>query len=83
MRFLAKVHVTLKKSVLDPQGVAVKNALGSLGFKGIDSVRLGKLIEIRLEAKDAKAAKAQVEAMSKKLLANVVIESFDVEIERA
>ncbi|MCD6073749.1 MAG: phosphoribosylformylglycinamidine synthase [Rhodospirillales bacterium] len=76
----AKIHVTLKSGVLDPQGKAVGHALTSLGFAGIGDVRQGKYIEIELSESDAGRAKATVEEMCKKLLANTVIENYAVEI---
>ncbi|MBF0335805.1 MAG: phosphoribosylformylglycinamidine synthase subunit PurS [Alphaproteobacteria bacterium] len=76
----AKVHITLKTGVLDPQGKAVQHALGSLGFGGVDDVRQGKYIELDLAETDPAKAKASVEAMCKTLLANTVIENFSVEI---
>lgn len=76
----AKIHVTLKSGVLDPQGKAVGHALGSLGFAGVGEVRQGKYIEIELSETDAGTAKANVEEMCKKLLANTVIENYAVEI---
>ncbi|MBF0307345.1 MAG: phosphoribosylformylglycinamidine synthase subunit PurS [Alphaproteobacteria bacterium] len=76
----AKVHITLKNGVLDPQGKAVQHALGSLGFGGVDDVRQGKYIELDLAETDPAKAKASVEAMCKTLLANTVIENFSVEI---
>ncbi len=77
----ARVHVTLKPAVLDPQGSAIKNALETLGFEGVGQVRQGKLIEIELDASDSKTAEAQVEAMCKKLLVNEVIETYRLELE--
>jgi phosphoribosylformylglycinamidine synthase subunit PurS len=76
----ARVHVTLKRGVLDPQGEAVRHALGSLGFGGVDGVRMGKLIEIELVDTDAAAAEARVRQMCEKLLANTVIEDYAVEL---
>jgi len=76
----AKVHITLKTGVLDPQGKAVQHALGSLGFAGIDDVRQGKFIELTLTETDRDKAKAAVEQMCKSLLANTVIENYTVEI---
>lgn len=76
----ARVYVTLKNGVLDPQGAAVKHALGSLGFDGVDAVRQGKVIELDLTETDAGAAEASVKKMCEKLLANTVIEDFKVEI---
>jgi phosphoribosylformylglycinamidine synthase PurS subunit len=76
----ARVHVTLKRGVLDPEGEAVRHALGSLGFGGVDGVRMGKLIEIELVDTDAAAAEARVRQMCEKLLANTVIEDYAVEL---
>ena len=75
-----KVHITLKTGVLDPQGKAVGHALSGLGFAGVGEVRQGKYIEIELSETDAGRAKANVEEMCKKLLANTVIENYAVEI---
>ena len=76
----ARVHVMLKDGVLDPQGEAVRHALGSLGFGGVTAVRQGKVIELDLTATDRAAAEAEVRAMCEKLLANTVIEKYSVEI---
>lgn len=76
----AKVHITLKNGVLDPQGKAVEHALHGQGFKGVSDVRQGKFIELKIDGADKAAAKAQVEDMCRKLLANTVIENFSVEI---
>ncbi|ATI42136.1 phosphoribosylformylglycinamidine synthase [Pacificitalea manganoxidans] len=76
----AKVHVMLKPGVLDPQGEAVKSALGALGFDGVEGVRQGKVIELDLAESDAATAEAQVEQMCEKLLANTVIESYRIEM---
>ena len=76
----AKVHVTLKNGVLDPQGKAVRNALASLGFAGVTGVRQGKDIEIDLDETDPDRAREAVDAMCKKLLANTVIENYAIEI---
>jgi phosphoribosylformylglycinamidine synthase subunit PurS len=75
----AKIHITLKNGVLDPQGKAIANALGSLGFKGVDGVRQGKYIEIELAETDPGKARADVEAMCRKLLANTVIENYAID----
>jgi len=75
----ARVVVTLKRSVLDPQGQAVSRALGSLGFSEVKDVRLGKIIELDIDAKDSAEAKKRVEQMCEKLLANTVIEEYRVE----
>jgi phosphoribosylformylglycinamidine synthase PurS subunit len=76
----ATVHVTLKPGVLDPQGKAIGHALGTLGFDGVGAVRQGKYIELELDEADAAKAKAKVEAMCEKLLANTVIENYRVEV---
>jgi len=76
----AKVHITLKPGVLDPQGKAVQHALGSLGFSCVDEVRQGKFIEIDLTETDAAKAQEHVESMCKQLLANTVIEDYAIEI---
>jgi phosphoribosylformylglycinamidine synthase PurS subunit len=77
----ARVHVSLKTGVLDPQGKAIGNALASLGFTGIGEVRQGKLIEIELPDGDRASTQAKVEAMCKELLANPVIENYAIELE--
>ena len=76
----ARVHVMLKSGVLDPQGVAVRHALGTLGFEGVSGVRQGKVIELDLAGTDKAKAKKDVTLMCEKLLANTVIESYRVEI---
>ena len=76
----ARVHVMLKDGVLDPQGEAVRHALGTLGFGGVQAVRQGKVIELDLAATDRAAAEVEVRAMCEKLLANTVIEKFTVDI---
>ncbi|PKQ08902.1 MAG: phosphoribosylformylglycinamidine synthase [Alphaproteobacteria bacterium HGW-Alphaproteobacteria-12] len=77
----ARIKVTLKNGVLDPQGKAIEGALGSLGFSGVESVRQGKLFEVELDETDPARARATLEEMSKKLLANTVIENFTVELD--
>lgn len=76
----ARVTIMLKDGVLDPQGDAIRHALGSLGFTGVDAVRQGKMIELDLTSTDAEAAKAEVAKMCESLLANTVIEKYTVEI---
>jgi phosphoribosylformylglycinamidine synthase len=76
-----RVHVTLKPGVLDPQGEAIRRALGTLGFAGVEGARQGKLIELDLAATDADAARAEVDRMCETLLANPVIETWSIEIE--
>jgi phosphoribosylformylglycinamidine synthase subunit PurS len=76
----ARIKITLKNGVLDPQGKAIQNALASLGFAGIGDVRQGKYIEVELAESDEAAAKATVERMCKDLLANTVIENYAYEL---
>ncbi|UTW56722.1 phosphoribosylformylglycinamidine synthase subunit PurS [Kordiimonas sp. SCSIO 12610] len=77
----ARVHITLKNGVLDPQGKAIEHALGNLGFDGVDGARQGKYIELDLAESDAAKARENVEAMCQKLLANTVIENYSIELE--
>lgn len=76
----ARVTVMLKTGVLDPQGEAIRHALGALGFSGVNGVRQGKVIELDLAETDAARAETAVKAMCDKLLANTVIESYRVEL---
>lgn len=80
MSIKARVTVTLKKGVLDPQGKAIEGALGTLGFGGVGSVRQGKVFDIVLAHDDRAKAEAELKAMGEKLLANMVIEDFAVEL---
>ncbi len=77
----AKVHVTLKSGVLDPQGKAIEGALKGLGFAGASNVRQGKVIEMVLDETDEGAARARVEEMCRKLLANPVMENYSIELQ--
>ena len=77
-----KVHVTLKNGVLDPQGKAVGNALSGLGFRGVDDVRIGRYIELVLDASNPEEARQQGDEMCRKLLANTVIENYHIDVER-
>lgn len=77
----ARVHVYLKPGVLDPQGRAIQHALTSLGFAGVEDARQGKLIELQLSERDPDKARAQVEEMCRRLLANTVIENYAIELE--
>ncbi len=79
--YLARVHVTLKPTVNDPQGLTILGALHSLGFSSAREVRAGKYMEVRLEGETREGAEAQVEEMCRKLLANPVIESYSFEVE--
>lgn len=76
----ARVIVTLKNGVLDPQGQAIEGSLKSLGFAGVDSVRQGKVFDVELSATDPGSTKQELESMCEKLLANTVIENYTVEI---
>ncbi|MFT5538732.1 MAG: phosphoribosylformylglycinamidine synthase PurS subunit [Alphaproteobacteria bacterium] len=77
----ARVHVTLKTGVLDPQGKAIGNALKSLGFSGVGEVRQGKFIELEIDETDAAKARAQISDMCEKLLANTVIEDYTIDLD--
>jgi phosphoribosylformylglycinamidine synthase len=76
----ATVTVTLKEGVLDPQGKAIEHALHNLGFGNVADVRAGKVISFLIDEGDATTARAQAEDMARRLLANTVIERFDVEV---
>ena len=76
----ARITITLKNGVLDPQGKAIEGALHALGFAAVANVRQGKLIELDLPAADDAAARSQLEDMCEKLLANTVIENYNIEI---
>lgn len=79
----AHITITLKTGVLDPQGKAIANALGALGFEGVDGVRQGKFIELDIDEQDPDRAHAQVTEMCEKLLANTVIENYSFELQAA
>jgi len=76
----ARITVTLKNGVLDPQGKAIEGSLDALGFEGVDSVRQGKVFDLSIEGDDAKVAEKSIAQMCEKLLANTVIENYAVEI---
>ena len=76
----ARIRVTLKPGILDPQGKAIEGALGSLGFDGVEQVRQGKYFEIDLAETDKAKARRQVTAMCDRLIANTVIENYDIEL---
>jgi phosphoribosylformylglycinamidine synthase subunit PurS len=76
----AKIKVTLKNGVLDPQGKAIEGALGSMGFSGVNSVRQGKFFEVELAETDKAKAEATLKAMCEKLIANTVIENYNIEL---
>ena len=76
----ATIYISLKNGVLDPQGKAIENALGQLGFDGVDSVRQGKMIELELTDTDANQARGRLQEMCEKLLANTVIENYNIRL---
>lgn len=77
----ARIHIRLKEGVLDPQGASIARALEQLGFEGVKDVRQGKLIEIELDATERDAAERQVQAMCEQLLANPVIETYEISVD--
>ena len=79
----ARIEITLKNGVLDPQGKAIENALSALGIAGVEDVRQGKYIEVKLAEASEAEARATVERMCKDLLANTVIENYSYELEKA
>jgi phosphoribosylformylglycinamidine synthase PurS subunit len=79
--YIAKVYITLKPTVNDPQGLTIRGALHTLGFSTVQEVRAGKYIEIKIAENDLEKARAAVQDMCKKLLANTVIENFRFELE--
>lgn len=81
--YLAKVHVFLKPTVNDPQGLTILGALHSLGFSSAQGVRAGKYLEVRVDGESKEEVEAQVEEMCRKLLANPVIESYSFEVAEA
>ena len=80
--FLARVHVTLRKSILDPQGKAVEHAVATLGMEGVQDVRIGKYIEFRIDGGDEKQVRTVAENVCRKLLANPVMEDYALEVEK-
>lgn len=80
--YLAKVYITLKPTVNDPQGLTIRGALHNLGFSSVEDVRAGKYIELKIAEKDAAAARNQVDDMCRKLLANPVIETYRFDLEK-
>jgi phosphoribosylformylglycinamidine synthase PurS subunit len=80
--YLAKVYITLKPTVNDPQGLTIKGALHNLGFTSVEDVRAGKYIEVRIKDTSLSKAKEQVNEMCRKLLANPVIENYRFEVDR-
>jgi phosphoribosylformylglycinamidine synthase subunit PurS len=80
--YLAKVYVTLKPTVNDPQGLTIKGALHNLGFSSVEDVRAGKYIELKIAEKDRDSASKQINEMCRKLLANPVIENYRFDLEQ-
>ncbi|MCH2523673.1 MAG: phosphoribosylformylglycinamidine synthase subunit PurS [Dehalococcoidia bacterium] len=80
--YIARIKVTLKELVNDPQGLAVEDGLKTLGFEEINNVRIGKYIEINLNAPNEEIAREQLNEMCKKLLSNIVIENYEFELEQ-
>jgi phosphoribosylformylglycinamidine synthase PurS subunit len=79
--YLAKIYVTLKPTVNDPQGLTIRGALHNLGFNSVDNVRAGKYLQIRLDQPDRKTAEQAVKDMCQQLLANPVIENYRFDLE--
>lgn len=77
----AKIHVTLKQGILDPQGKAIEHALESLGFQRTGNVRVGKYLELDLDEQDKAKADSEVKQMCEKLLANTIVEEYRYELE--
>ena len=80
MRYEARIEVTHRPGVLDPQGATVERALPALGYSGVSDLRIGKCIRLVVEAPDRETARAQVESMCERLLVNPVIEAYDLEL---
>ena len=76
----ARIKIMLKNGVLDPQGEAIKHALNNIGFESVTGVRQGKVIELDIEGSDKNQVRSQIENMCNKMLANTVIENFDIEL---
>ena len=80
MTHVARVNVTLKPGIADPQGQTIERALPALGYAGVSNVRVGKLIELEIDAESPEQARSSVEEMCERLLANPVIESYEVSV---
>ena len=76
----ARIKIMLKNGVLDPQGEAIKHALNNIGFESVTGVRQGKVIELDIEGSDKRQVRSQIENMCNKMLANAVIENFEIEL---
>ena len=80
--FLSKIKITLRKSILDPQGKAIEHAIGTLNVGAVSDVRMGKYIELKVDVADEASARATTENVCKKLLANPVMEDYHFEMEK-
>ena len=80
MTYSVKINITLRESILDPQGKATQHALQELGFKGVESVRIGKLVELTIEAEDEETAEVIAKDAAQQLLANPVMEDYVVQV---
>lgn len=78
----AEIYISLKKTISDPQGLTIKHALQSLGYKNLEEVRIGKLITIKLNSNDKKKAEKDISEMCQKLLANPIIEDYSFQIKK-
>lgn len=78
----AEIYITLKETVVDPQGKTVKHALEAIGYKGLEEVRMGKLVVLKLNYQDKKKLAEDIEGMCKKLLANPIIENYSYKIKK-
>jgi phosphoribosylformylglycinamidine synthase len=78
----AEIYITLKETVVDPQGKTVKHALEAIGYKNLEEVRMGKLVVVKLHYQDKKRATVEIEGMCKKLLANPIIENYTYKIKK-
>ena len=76
----ARIKIMLKSSVLDPQGAAIKQALNNIGFESVTGVRQGKVIELEVDGSNKSEVRSEIESMCNKMLANTVIENFEIEV---
>lgn len=80
--FVSRIHITLRRSILDPQGKAVEHAIASLGIEGVGDVRMGKYVELQCNGNSEEEARRKTEEVCRKLLANPVMEDFHVEVKK-
>ncbi|PIU40914.1 MAG: phosphoribosylformylglycinamidine synthase subunit PurS [Candidatus Omnitrophica bacterium CG07_land_8_20_14_0_80_42_15] len=76
----SEIYITLKKKIVDPQGLTIKHALESMGYKGLDEVRIGKFITIKIDCQNKEKAKKKIDNMCRKLLANPITEDYNVKM---